>query len=496
MEYRKIEEITNEDVGAEYFLLAQVRGIRQTTGPTVFDLKDNTGSIKATGFSRAGERAFPEINIGMNIQAKVQVKERNHNIELEIVNFEKINQEIIEKPNYDKRKFLINSERLENMKPLFVGAAKIIYEAVQSSRPIVLRHHDDPDGYTCGIVLEKAIKPLVEEVNPEKPYLFFTRSSSRTPFYDYIDAMRDLDGYLSGKKRYNEQPPLIILTDLGSNSQSIRSIKRLHEHGCDFIIIDHHHFDEENKNICKVFLNPHVFDYGSDMNAGALCTELALMLDPRLLQSVRHLPALSGTSDRSLCPEFDEYLKISGYEKETLARWARAIDHDLYYLKFNESVELLEDLFFPSDKMKKFVDETLDMVERSFSNVSMAAKKYVSITDYNNFKVLRVGRYSVAYGDYAGSKLPRIAHDLAEGARITMIDGDESISFRADGVDDFSVIGIIDLLKEKMPYGIIDGGGHSFAGTLRFAPAAKEEVMRYVHEYIKNIDEKSSKKNN
>ncbi|MEM3373919.1 MAG: hypothetical protein QXE31_01735 [Candidatus Woesearchaeota archaeon] len=486
MDYIKIKEITKDKIGKEYFLIAQVKSIRQTSGPTIFDLKDNTGVIKATGFLKAGERAFPNLVIGNNIQAKILVKERLGNIEVELLNYEKINQNVIEKINLEKKPFLIKSEKLEKLRPLFIEAAKIIEKTIDENRPIIIRHHDDVDGYVSGYILEKAILPLIKEIN-DKSHLFLTRISSRSPYYDYIDALRDLNDYLDAKEKYDEKAPLIILCDLGSNSQSYPSLKRLSKYGFDFVIIDHHKYDKENKEISKVFLNPHVFDFGSEINAGSLSTELAFFINPELNPNkFNHLPALSGTADKSNGYEYEEYLKLSNFTLEKLKEWAIAIDYDLYHLKFNESSELLNDLFFYNETREKIIQEIFYFIKYKEDLVKKAIEKNAVIENLNGIKIIKINRDVVNY-DYIGSKLPRITNDLFTGKRITMVISEDSIIFRADDVN-FSLIKLIDYLKEKMPYALIDGGGHDYAGTLRFSSINKEEVLKKIEDYLKNIE--------
>ncbi|MBT4823780.1 hypothetical protein HON88_01125, partial [Candidatus Woesearchaeota archaeon] len=45
----------------------------------------------------------------------------------------------------------------------------------------------------------------------------------------------------------------------------------------------------------------------------------------------------------------------------------------------------------------------------------------------------------------------------------------------------------IKILKNKLPYAQIDGGGHRVAGSINFVEAAKEEVISIVEEYINKI---------
>ena len=237
MDIIKIKDITERFNGQEKCVIAQVKKINQTSGPTVFLLGDDSGTIKATGFISPGERAFPEIEVNKSYQFIATVRTRR-GVEIEIKSFDLVENEAFSEPNLHKKSFLIPSTSLEKLRPDMITAVEKIKEAIHEERPIWIRHHDDTDGYSSGYVLEKAIQPLLLN---EKA---FSRISSRTPYYDYIDAMKDLNSYFFQKERMNSLPPLIILTDLGSNDQSITAIKRLKGYGIEFIIIDHHAYDE------------------------------------------------------------------------------------------------------------------------------------------------------------------------------------------------------------------------------------------------------------
>lgn len=486
MNYKNIAEISNNDIGKEIYVLAQVKKIRETSGPTIFELRDNTGIINATAFKR-GERAFPNIVLGGNIQAKVRVKSRNDKLELEILRYDKINEQIVKTVDLKERSFLIKSDNLEKLRSIIINAAEIIKQAINESRPIVIRHHDDIDGYSSGIVLAKAIQPLIKE---ERSYLYLTRSSSRTPYYDYIDALRDLNTYLITKNRFDGKSPLIILCDLGSNSQSLKSINRLRMYDIDFVIVDHHRYDEENKNVAKVFLNPLAYGLDSNFNAGILASELALFINP-VLKEIKHLPGLSAIADRSSGEDVNRYIKLSGFNEDYLMRWSIAIDHELFHLRFAESSGMLHDLFFPGKNNTKIINSLYPLIEKEFDKVKIAAKKYAKIIDFKNFKVVRIDKPQVAmFGDYASSKLIRITHDLFTGSRITLCEFNDSISFRADNVNKFSVVDLLATLRKKFSYSLLNGGGHDFAGNIRFNAASKEEIIKEIMQYLKKIDSK------
>ena len=374
-----------------------------------------------------------------------------------------------------KKGFLIDSGNLEKMKEAFLKAESVIRKAVSENRFVVIRHHNDVDGYAAGFVLEKALNSIGYSRN-------IMRTSSRTPFYDYTDALRDLNNFLSSK---STTPPLIILADLGSNEQSMASIKRLKTYGIEFVIIDHHRFDAENKHEAVSFLNPHVFGLGSELNAGALATELAVILDPAL-KGIEHLPGLSGVADKSSGEDNDAYVKLSGYTREELEKWAAVIDHDTYYLKFPERTDILEGLFMPGAKNTRIINEIYPRIEAETERVRAAAKKYAKIEDFGKFKLVIIEKSLVSDWEYASSKLIGISHRLVEGPKITLAVTADSISYRADGVD-FKGVDLLEKLKKEFPAALLSGGGHDSAGGISFNIASGEEILKYVRGYIKKI---------
>jgi archaea-specific RecJ-like exonuclease len=465
----KIKDISKNSVNKVVSVAAKVEKTMPGARGTMVQLKDETGNIDAR-LPVSGGISTPEQGTSCEISATVL--EESGNLVLKIIDLRQIS-------GRKKGEFLIGSQKLEQMKQDFQDAATHIKKAASEGRTIIIRHHDDADGYSSGFVIEKAILPFISDSRR----FGIARTSSKSPYYDYIDALRDLNTYLSFR-REGERPPLVLLLDLGSNSQSMKSISRLKSYGFDFIIIDHHLYDKENKDISLAFVNPHVHNFGSDLNAGALCTELALIINPNL-KGVAHLPALSGVADKSSGDEFEAYLKLAGYEKKYLEEWASVIDHETYYLRFPEKTEILEDIFLPTERNKALIKSVFPMLEKEMKNVVLAAKHHAKIEDYGKFRLIRIGRDAVSW-DYSSSKLPRIASSLIDGPRITFVETDDSISFRAD-CEGFDGIALIQELKEMFPAAMIDGGGHREAGTIKFSPKSKEEVFKHILDYVRRI---------
>ncbi|MCK5474549.1 MAG: hypothetical protein KAI53_04030, partial [Candidatus Aenigmarchaeota archaeon] len=76
---KKIKDILSRDLGA-YDIEGKVGSVRQTKGPTVFNISDGSGTIECTGFIAPGKRAYPDINDGDMVAATIQVSKNNDKI--------------------------------------------------------------------------------------------------------------------------------------------------------------------------------------------------------------------------------------------------------------------------------------------------------------------------------------------------------------------------------------------------------------------------------
>ena len=60
----------------------------------------------------------------------------------------------------------------------------------------------------------------------------------------------------------------------------------------------------------------------------------------------------------------------------------------------------------------------------------------------------------------------------------------DMIVLRVSKGEVFNLNDVVSILREKMQYACISGGGHERAGTIRFVAAAKDEVVDFVKGYI------------
>ena len=517
-EYEIIEEthdissFTINDIGKEFTIHALVESIRQTGGPTIFTLYDGTSTIPAKAFSSPGRRTFPEIEEGMAISSRIQLKEYENKLESSLLGFkilEESRQENLKgkidniaegKAMPEDIQFMIQSNVLDKLKPGIIEFAKIVRKAVIESRPIILRHHADCDGYCGGIALERAILPLIAELQDDNRAAWknYKRAPSRAPFYEYSDVIKDLTHALDSAERFGNKKPLIILVDNGGTEEDVPGIKKMKIYGCPVIVVDHHYPGEKTDGKFPVEhhadLNISPYSAGGDMNltAGMIAVEIARFVN-KDVEKIEILPALSGIGDHSDCPEFEQYLKIaqsSGYSLEYLRKLAKVIDFEAYYIRFIESRGLVNDLLgADAEKQKELVELIIPDIEALESEQLKTARHYCSIEQKENHIVAKIEiNKANKMGNYPSSgKATGILHDSLKkefGKHvITLGISRDSITFRASR-GTINIHEIIAELKKRLPYAWIDGGGHEVAGTIKFAEASKDEVIQIVEEFL------------
>ena len=291
----KIGDLTKEDVGKRYTAHALVTGIRQTKGPTIFTLSDGTGIIMAKRFAGQRMRAFPELEKGMAIKALLELREYNGQLEAEIKEYAlldepharqlraRISRKEDEKAAPATSEIFIRSPVLDRLRGQFGKAATMIRKAILLQIPIIVRHHGDCDGFASAVALERAIIPLIREHHHDSQaaYRFYKRSPSRTPYYDYEDASKDVAFALEDEARFGTKRPLIIVADNGSTPDDLLALEKVKPFSRGIIVLDHHYPGPVDGGKCEAdafidaHINPHLAGGDSSISAGDDCCSLS-----------------------------------------------------------------------------------------------------------------------------------------------------------------------------------------------------------------------------
>lgn len=490
-------------------LVGRIEKIQQTGGPTLFLLFDGSGTMNIKGFVGAGKRAFAEIESNMLVEAVVQLIEHEGVLEGEIrsiavlspsekervqVLLEMETQKRIEPVN---RPFLIDSGVLEKLRPEFEKGVRLIKRAIVDNRPIVLKHHADADGYSAAIALERVILPLVLEQHGDEKAMwhYYVRTPSKSPYYDFYDATKDISMALSDVAKFNDKMPLVIIVDTGSGPENELPLQLVRVFGCPVMVVDHHHFESDPVSpIVDVHINPHFVGSSTDFSAGMLCVEIARMLSEKA-ENIEYIAALAGLADRIESKELDAYLAIaekSGFSRQSLVELGTVIDFEAWNFKFSESRELV-DILFGSDpeKQQQLVTMLYPKVREMMDRQLAISKQFVSVIPHAGMVLATIDiEASSLFGVYPpAGKATGNLHDWLKTSNpdkgvVTAGYGPDFLTLRATNNANFRVSEFVEKAIAAFPDTGIEGGGHEHAGSLKFIPGIRDKVLQKLQDYV------------
>ncbi|MDR0911476.1 MAG: DHH family phosphoesterase [Methanobrevibacter sp.] len=499
--------------------------IQQTAGPTIFTITDETEITWIAAFDVAGTRAYPELNIGDIVEVVGEVNEHGGEVQIESQSIEAIDEneaekikELIEIALDEKSEpkevdFLIKSPVLEKLKPKMRESAKKIKRAILDGRSILVRHHADADGITAGIAMEKAVIPILNEINPDKDakWHYFKRSPSKAPFYELEDVVKDLSFALEDLERHGQKLPLIVLLDNGSTEEDILALMKAKIYDIEIVVIDHHFPGEvvdgkvEVDEYVDTHVNPYLVGGDSQITAGALSTEVAHILNPDIKELILHLPSVAAIGDHAKSDEADQYIELAkekGYNKEDLKKIAECVDFEAYYLRFMNGRGIMDTILGVDniDKHEKLVNMLYREYEKRVENQLKAAIPNLTTEKFDNgliFNTLDVEKYAHRFTFPAPGKTCGFVHDkmvkkyennktiltLGYGPDFAVIRATEEVHQKFG----FNINEIIIKLQEAIPNAGIDGGGHEVAGSIKFLEGLSKEVLNEFKKEIANM---------
>lgn len=508
----KLASEASDLVGMNVRMEGEVIQVKQTAGPTIFTIADESGQISAAAFESAGERAYPHIGSDMIVSATGEITARGDSVQLEIRSLKKVSgakeTEILKRIEaaLDRRAepssvdFMVESEVLEKLRPAMMKVAKEIRKAVIKSVPILLRHHADADGMTAALAIEKAILPLIREVNGQDgEYYFYKRAPSKAPFYEITDVVRDISFALEDMARHGQKMPLVVSVDNGSTLEDVPAMKQAKVYGIEMIVVDHHHPDEEVDEFLKAHVNPaHVGgDFG--MTAGMLCTEVARMINPEVEDLIKHLPAVAAVGDRSEAEEAKDYIDMVSdrYSLQDLNDMALALDFEAYWLKFNNGKGILDDILdFGDTKVHKnlvklLCEQANEMIDEQI-DVCMAHVKTQTLPNGALLNVLDVENYAHKFtfpppGKTSGEVHDRLCKKFEGKPVITLGFGPDFAVIRSRGVR-MNIPKMVRELHEEVKGGGVNGGGHLVVGSIKFVEGMRTEVLSKLAEKVGAVE--------
>jgi len=345
-------------VGDAVRIDGEVVSVRQTGGPTVFEVRDETGVVDVAAFVEPGVRAYPDVEVGDAVRIDGEVESHRGDVQVESEALVLLEGEEAETVRRRLAEALTAEARPEGLQPLagdeavaeladgLLDAAEAIRRAVLESRPIVVRHPATADGYVAGAAVERAVLPLIREehAKSDAEYHYFTRRPLDDPVYGMDAATNDATRMLQDRDRHDEQLPLFLLVGTGSTVESADGIDLLSVYGVDAVVVDAEVADPETRDAVDTLVSPEIDGVDADLSTGALVASLASAVNDEVRADLRHLPAVSywaETPDR-----YVELARDAGYDAERVAELREAVALEAYYQSYQDKRELVADLLF------------------------------------------------------------------------------------------------------------------------------------------------------
>jgi RecJ-like exonuclease len=495
-------------VGKLVCIKGEVIQVKQTGGPTIFTLADDSGLVSCAAFERAGVRAYPEIDSDMVVRVVGEVTLRNSQVQIEIKSMKRlwggdaaqvkaeIESAIDRRAEPTDVPFLVESAFLTKLKPAMMKVAKEIRRAIYNSKPIVLRHHADADGITAAVAIETAIIPLIKEIGgTDAEYYNYRRAPSKAPFYELEDVTKDLSYALEDQTRHGQKMPLVILMDNGSTEEDVPAMKQAQVYGLEMLVVDHHHPNEIVDQYLIAHVNPaHVGgDFG--LTTGILATEIARMINPSVESKIEHFPAVSAVGDRSEAPEAAEYIKMVSdrYSLDDLKKIALALDYEAFWLRFNEGRGLINDILSLGrlDRHQRIVNLLCQQAQAAIDEQLRASMPNVKVQKIPNgavLMVLDVENFAHKFtfpppGKTSGEVHDRMCQKHAGKPLVTLGYGPDFAVLRSRGVR-MNIPQMVRELMAEIPNGGVSGGGHLVVGSIKFVGGMRKEVLAKLVEKI------------
>ena len=495
-------------VGKTIMIKGEVIQVKQTGGPTIFTVADDSGLVFCAAFERAGVRAYADIDSEMMVRVLGEVTLRNNQVQIEIKSMKRlwggdastvkdlIEQAIDRRAEPFETEFLVKSDIMIRLRPAMKAVAKEIRRAVFKSRPIVVRHHADADGITAAVAIEMAILPLIAEVSgPDAEYHNYRRAPSKAPFYELEDVTKDLTYALEDQTRHGQKMPLIVLMDNGSTEEDVPAMRQAQVYGLEMLVVDHHHPHKIVDQYLIAHVNPAHAGGDFGLTTGMLATEIARMIYPEVESKIRHFPAVSAVGDRSEAPEAESYIKLveDKYRREDLKKVALALDYEAFWQRFNDGRGLINDILCLGrlDRHQKIVELLCEQANAAIDEQLRASMGNVKSTTLPNgivMNVLDVENFAHKFtfpppGKTSGEVHDRLCQKYVGKPVVTIGYGPDFAVLRSRAVK-MNIPLMVKELMEEIPNGGVSGGGHLVVGSIKFVGGMRKDVLAKLAEKI------------
>ena len=504
------------NLGEQVHVEGIVTQIKQTGGPTIFQVRDEHGVVPAAAFEAAGVRAYPDIAVDDVVRVTGVVETREDAIQLEVGSLtglegddasevrDRIDDATEEWAEPHDVEPLVEWDAFEKLRDDIREVARMLRKTVIEGRPIRVRHHADGDGMCASVPVQRALEGFIAEVHqdPDAPRHLFKRLPSKAPFYEMEDATRDLNFALEDRAKHGQKLPLVLMLDNGSTEEDVPAYETLAHYDIPILALDHHHPDPDAVDpLLDAHVNPYLYDEDYRITTGMMCVELARMIYPDLTDDLRHVPAVAGLSDRSKAEAMDDYLELAaaeGYDEDDLQDISEALDYGAHWLRYDSGRHLIDDVLNigvdDESRHRRLVDVLSTRAEEAVDDQLDAAMSHVEHEPLDNgahLYTIDVENHAHRFTYPAPGKTTGEIHDRKVEETgdpvITIGYGPDFAVLRSDGVR-LDIPQMVTELDEEIVGGGVSGGGHLVVGSIKFVKGRREEVIDSLVEKMAEAD--------
>ena len=349
-----------DNVGAHVRIEGEIESVRQTSGPTVFELRDETGTVECAAFEEAGVRAYPEVETADIVRIEGEVEERRDEIQVETEGLailedeqrdavtERMHEAMVQRARPSEFVAIAEDPAVEAVAEPIRDAATAIRRAVIEGRPIVVRHAATADGYLAASAIERATLPLIrkEQQSADAEYHYFDRRPLEGAVYDMNDATKDVTTMLSNQSRHGETIPLFVFVAAGGTDESIDGFDLLDTYDARRVVIDEQAIDPGVAEAVDVLVSP-TLEGEFSTTATVLGANVGAHVNEDVRAQLTHLPGISFWEETPA--QYLELAADAGYDDTDLGELREAIALEAFYQSYEDKRELISDLLFPED---------------------------------------------------------------------------------------------------------------------------------------------------
>jgi RecJ-like exonuclease len=494
----ELERVTvdslGDRVGETVRIEGEVVGARQTGGPTIFEVRDETAAVDCAAFVEAGVRAYPEVEEGDVVRLDGEVELRRGEIQVETEDLTALSDEdavaverrladaLAEKARPDAVEPLAGEPGVEAVTDQLADAAEAIRGAVLESRPIVIRHAATADGYVAGAAIERAVLPLIREehARADAEYHFFTRRPLDDPVYGMDAATSDVTRMLQDSERHDEKLPLVVLVGVGGTTDSLDGLGLLGVYGASRVVVDAESVDTGVVDETSVLVSPGLTDAdAAELSTGALGANLAAAVNTDVRTDLAHLPAVSYWEAAPTA--YTDLASDAGYDADRTSELREAVALEAYYQSYQDKRELITDLLFEDDGglaghvSEQFRSKLDTEVETAEANLELRDVGGVSVG------VLDADSYSHQYDFPPTALLADALHRRTEGRTATIVYSMDELFVRAP--DEVDVRAAAAAARDAVPEGGVTAVGIR-QNRIEFLSGAREAVVDAVADAV------------